>query len=298
MKKLSGEKLPCKKIDIHTHLSLAPGSMTAECRLRVNERLGIEKSVILPVTDYMEITRHPFHHMAMAENSDACQICLRYPEAFSWFCNVCPDGTKETYKFLRRCKEQGACGVGEFASQLYFDEPVMEHLFAGCEELGLPFLFHLSPQKNWGYGLVDSPGLVLLEKELRKFPGLIFIGHSKAFWYEIAQGPEHPSPALRNSCVPGTVKEGRLAFLFREYPNLWGDLSASGGGHALIRDEEYGLSFIKEFSDRLMFGTDILREQDLGPLGGWLDEKYEQGKLSREDYKNVCRDNAKKLLSI
>lgn len=292
------KSLPCRKIDIHTHLSLTPGDMTAERRIQVNKRLGIEKSVILPVTDYMEVTRHPFRHGAMADNSCACQICLRYPEAFSWFCNICPDGTEKTYELLRRYKEQGARGVGEFASQLYFDEPLMEHLFACCEELKLPFLFHLSPEKNWGYGLVDHPGLPLLEKELKKFPGIVFIGHSKVFWYEIAQGPKVPSSKLRNSCVAGKVKEGRLAGLFREYPNLWGDLSASGGGNALMRDEEYGLSFLEEFSDRLMFGTDILDEKDLSPLYRWLDENYKQKRIKESDYENVCRGNAERLFFL
>lgn len=271
--------------------------MTAKRRLALNGALGIERSVILPAAGYMGITKQPFT-AAVIGNAAARRVCLRSPEAFSWFCNVCPAGSEQIGQLLRRYRDQGACGVGEFASQLPFDHSQVESVLAWCRELGLPFLFHMSPEENWGYGVVDRPGLPLLEKELQKFPELQLIGHSKVFWYEISKGTEHPSPALRNSCPVGAVREGRLADLFRAFPNLWGDLSAAGGSNALLRDEDYGLSFLKEFQDRLLFGTDVLDEAGLSPLGGWLDRMYLQGKITETVYRKVCRDNALRLLKI
>lgn len=290
-------RLPCKKIDIHTHLSPAGGAMTAEQRLEINRRLGIGHSVILPASAGIAMTKQPFKTAVMG-NDIARGICLQYPGAFSWFCNICPDGTGRTYRLLRQYREQGACGVGEFASQLPFDDPVVEHLLACCQELGLPFLFHMSPRENWGYGVVDRPGLPLLEKELQKFPDLLFIGHSKVFWYELAQGPPQPEPALRNSCPDGPVREGRLAKLFRSCPNLCGDLSASGGGNALLRDQDYGLAFLHEFKDRLMFGTDLMDADAPCPLSGWLDRMYRKGKIREDVYRSVCHDNAGRLLAV
>lgn len=291
------DTLPCKKIDVHTHLSGRDGEMTEERRLILNEALGIERSIILPAAGYMGITKQPFA-AAVIGNAAARRVCLRYPGAFSWFCNVCPDRTERIGRLLRQYRDEGACGVGEFASQLPFDHPLVESVLSWCRELGLPFLFHMSPEENWGYGVVDRPGLPLLEKELRKFPEVQMIGHSKAFWYEIAKGPKNPSPALRNSCPAGAVREGRLAELFRTFPNLWGDLSAQGGSNALLRDEDYGLSFLREFQDRLLFGTDALDEDGLSPLGGWLDRMYLQGKITGTVYRKVCRDNALRLLKI
>ena len=291
------KRLPCKKIDIHTHLSGCAEKMAAERRLKLNGELGVERSVILPSAAYIGITKQPFAAAVMG-NAAAYRTCLRYPAAFSWFCNVCPDKTQRTRRMLLRYKEQGARGVGEFASQIPFDNPVMEQLLAWCEELELPFLFHMSPQENWSYGVVDRPGLPLLEKELRKFPKLRFIGHSKVFWYELSQSPSFPSPQLRSSCPAGKVRPGRLAELFHTYPNLYGDLSAKGGSNALMRDEEYGLLFLREFQERLLFGTDILDDDGVSALGGWLDRMCLQGKLAEPVYRKICRDNAKRLLLL
>ena len=57
----------------------------------------------------------------------------------------------------------------------------------------------------------------------------------------------------------GPVKEGgRLVCLMRNYKNLYADLSANSGGCAIMRDEKFGLQFLEEFQDRLMFGTDMV----------------------------------------
>ena len=39
------------------------------------------------------------------------------------------------------------------------------------------------------------------------------------------------------------------------FANLYGDLSSSGA-HALVRDKEFGKSFLARRADRLLFGTD------------------------------------------
>mgnify|MGYP000346850352 CR=1 FL=1 len=57
----------------------------------------------------------------------------------------------------------------------------------------------------------------------------------------------------------GPVREGgRLVCLMRNYKNLYADLSANSGGCAIMRDEKFGLQFLEEFQDRLMFGTDMV----------------------------------------
>ena len=277
--------LPCGKIDIHTHLTQAGAEAFLSGRRAGNDRPGVERSVILPSAPLLRVTRQPFT-APMAGNSGALAVCREDPEHFSWFCNVCPDGTPETFRRLQRFKAQGACGVGEFASQLRFDDPLLDHLLACCEALKLPFLFHLSPGENWGYGAVDRQGLPLLERALQKYPGLVFIGHSKAFWFELSCYPGEASEAVRNSCPNTPVEEGRLLELFGRYGNLYGDLSAGGGANAVMRDPDFGIRFMERFQDRLMFGTDEVMGEGRRPEGEKRLERErwpEEGKRPEEE---------------
>ena len=107
----------------------------------------------------------------------------------------------------------------------------------------MPILFHMSPQEGYEYGIVDEPGLPMLEEALEKYPGLKFIGHSQPFWHEISQDAK-PDLKSRMEWGRGPVREGgRLVCLMRNYKNLYADLSANSGGCAIMRDEKFGLQF-------------------------------------------------------
>ncbi len=290
---------PCKKIDVHTHLAKganAMGMFDPEARIEFDKVLGIDKCVILPFAGRM-----PGAPMADANGlltpEDACEVAAKYPDHFAWFCNIFPDGTDATYQQLKKYKEMGACGVGEFGTLQRFDDPTMDHLFSCCEELGLPLLFHMSPN-GINYGVIDEAGLPLLEKALARHPKMAFIGHSQPFWFEISTYPADLTPEERNVYPKGKVTPGRVPYLLEKYPNLYADLSADSGGNALIRDEEYALEFLDKFQDKLMFGTDICNTEFIYPLSSYLDSLLHQFKISEEVYTKVCRANAQKLLGI
>lgn len=78
----------------------------------------------------------------------------------------------------------------------------------------------------------------------------------------------------------------------RKYPNLHGDLSAGSGYNAVTRDPEFGYDFLEEFQDRLYFGTDICAPENDMRLSYWLDDAVESGKISREAYEKISRENA------
>ena len=199
---------------------------------------------------------------------------------------------------LKQYREEGAVGVGELAVNHRLDHPFLEAVFQAAEALGLPVLFHMSPEEGFQYGVVDEPGLPLLERALNKYPKLIFIGHSQPFWHEISGGAGK-SREERYEWGKGPVTPGgRLGQLFEKYPNLYGDLSANSGGCAMMRDEAFGLAFLEAWKDRLMFGTDMVNVDMEFPLGGWLDQKVEEGALSISACQAIVSGNAKRIFGL
>ena len=156
-------------------------------------------------------------------------------------------------------------------------------LFSCCEDLGLPLLFHMSPN-GINYGVIDEAGLPLLEKALMRHPKMAFIGHSQPFWFEISTYPDDLTPEERNIYPSGKVTPGRVPYLLDNYPNLYADLSADSGGNALMRDPEYAVEFLNRYQDRLLFGTDICNTDFIYPLGSYLDSLLHQLKISEEVY--------------
>lgn len=288
---------PCKRIDIHAHLADPGNAMnifTAEERISFDRFYDADHCVLLPRAE--SVPGSP-SVPPIITSEQACEISNLYPDHFSWFCNVNPDGTDATFKTLETYKHMGAKGVGEFMHTLRFDDPVMDHLFACCQTLQLPFLFHMSPNGT-SYGVIDKPGMPLLERALKKYPNLIFIGHSQPFWFEISQHPETLTDKERNEYPRGKVTPGRVPYLLEKYPNLYADLSADSGGNALLRDEEYAIEFFNRFQDQLLFGSDIANTEFIYPLAFYLDSLLHQLKISEEVYMKICRTNAQKLLGI
>lgn len=119
------------------------------------------------------------------------------------------------------------------------------------------------------------------------------------FWYELGEYDPHlPEAALNGFPFEKVTREGRAVELLRKYPNLYADLSATSGSNAILRDPEYGIGFLNEFQDRLLFGTDLLDTKPIFPLGQMLDYYLLSGQISEAVYQKICRDNAVKLLKI
>ena len=289
-------------IDIHVHVRTRPGPprngrqayASPEYLVERYDGLGVECAVILPRVS-------PECAFTLQSSEEALGICRRHPGRLVPFCNVDPRQMTNTPdapldELLSYYKEAGCKGVGEVVCNLPFDDPFVENLFRCCEKVGLPLTFHIAPKIGGFYGLYDDPGLPLLEKALRKFPGLTFLGHSQPFWAEI--GPLD-GPEARNGYPEGAVtSEGRVVELMRKYPNLHGDLSANSGFNAVSRDEEFGVRFLKEFQDRLYFGTDICAPDTPTPLVDYLLGLRDAGKLSQDAFDKIARLNAVRLLGL
>ena len=213
-------------------------------------------------------------------------------------CAVDPKGKEPVFERLARFKAQGAIGVGELTTNRRLDDPFLMELFAAAERLGMPVTIHMSPEVGYSYGVVDEPGLPLLEQILQEFPNLKLLGHSQTFWIEMS-GDAPKTREGRNSWGEGKIAPGgRVPELFGKYPNLYGDLSANSGGNAIMRDEEFGLAFLERYADRLFFATDMVNRDMVFPLGGWLDEMVGCGRLSRSAYEKICFGNAKRIFGL
>lgn len=285
-----------KKIDLHLHLTpfqlprLGKMNLTSAKNMIPHlEELDIEKGVLMSSAE---------GGLPFGTNKANRKICQQFPDRYAWMCAVDPKGKEPVYDRLARFKAQGAIGVGELTTNRRLDDPFLQALFAAAERLELPVTIHMSPEVGYSYGVVDEPGLPLLEEVLQKYPKLKLLGHSQTFWIEMsADAPKDKEG--RNSWGDGPiVPGGRVPELFEKYPNLYGDLSANSGSRAIMRDPEFGLAFLEAYADRLFFATDMVNKDMVFPLGAWLDEMLAAGKLREETYEKIVRGNARRIFGL
>lgn len=294
-----------KKIDIHVHATpeenfikrLNATNYTTPAQLRrIYDEIGVEKGVLLPSGTYGTCGHD------MISMREARDMVKNYPDTLGWwFCAVHPQmglnkpDTDLSY-FINQLKAQGARGIGEITLNMYFDDPFMLNLFHHAASCDMPVIFHIGDMGG-DYGLVDELGLPRLEKVLKLFPNLKFLGHSQKFWAEIGNDCTEES---RKGYPTGKVNPGRVVELMRKYPNLCGDLSAGSGYNAISRDLEFGAAFLEEFQDRLFFGTDICAPENIDnpmlKLSKLLNDLMLNGNISYVAYEKICRGNALKLL--
>ncbi|MBQ6256202.1 MAG: amidohydrolase family protein, partial [Clostridia bacterium] len=266
-----------RKIDVHLHASSVDQARESLDYLR---KKGVAHAVLMSV-----------------EETGLCRdICAQVP-GLHWMCGLDGESAETVFDRLAEYKEAGAVGVGELSVNQRMDGPFLQALFGAAESMEMPVLFHMSPEVGFQYGIVDEPGLPLLEETLKKHPHLKIIGHSQPFWIEIS-GDAPTDREGRNSRGEGPVAPGgRVVELLRKYPNLYADLSAGSGFCAVVRDEAFGLKFLAEFQDQLLFGTDTVDVHSplQPPLADWLEEKYGLGLISEAVLRKICYGNAEKL---
>jgi predicted TIM-barrel fold metal-dependent hydrolase len=184
-----------KYIDIHTHLYFTR-LVGAKGLLEWMDAHDVERAVIQPlVSPESAPTLHP-----LQTNDAALDAARAHPDRLIAFCCLDPRvtvdptaiktfptrqghvaGTKGLIDILKRYKDAGARGLGEHKVGLPFDHPQMMQLYAACDALELPILFHLDDLRG-----IDTVGLPRLENALKAFPKLPLIGHACGFWSSIS----------------------------------------------------------------------------------------------------------------
>lgn len=142
-------------------------------------------------------------------------------------------------------RRHGAIGIGEMKFHVPVDSPEMDRVYMLAEELRVPVLLHFE-YRHYNLGLGN------LEKVLKRYPKVNFIGHAQTWWGHISADPN-----LNDMYPKGRVKPGGLLDkLLADYPNIHGDLSADSGLNALTRDPEFSRGFLERHSRKLIWGSD------------------------------------------
>jgi uncharacterized protein len=288
-------------IDIHVHtckprhpkVTRAAGSRypSPQELIEMMDAAGIDKAALMG-------RANPEWCYTVVSTEEMVEIVAMYPDRLIPFCSMDPrwltNSAKADFRpLLTAYKEMGCKGIGEYVPNLWFDDPLNMNFFAQVEEVALPLTFHIAPKFGDCYGVVDEPGLPRLERVLKAFPRLIFLAHSQPFWAEIGKDPE-----TRSGYPKGKVTPGRVVELMREYPNLYGDLSAGSGFNAISRDPEFGCKFMEEFQDRLCWGTDIANVPQKLPIVDYFRKLQAEKLISSAAYDKITWQNTNQLLKL
>jgi len=258
-------------IDFHTHAAdlRVPGEMnrkpvTLDNQIQRMDEEGIDRAVLMPV-------------------------------------NVSPEMNPPMTDFgpyLSRFREMGCVGIGEITANLPVDDSRVINMFRQCGDWDMPVLFHCTGPGQGVYGLYDDVGLPGLEKLLISSPQTIIIGHAPGFWSEISGNITAESKFIYPT---GPIRsEGALHRLLRKYPNLYADISALSGFHAISRDKAFGIAFLRDFQDQILFGTDVCfadRESRMPHLS-YLKNLLAEGLISSEVFTKITCDNAGRILKL
>lgn len=275
-------------IDVHTHVGrtwTGQPPMTHDMLVAWMDEHNIAKAVVLPL-----VSPESSSYLNLTEQ--ALEAARAHPDRLVPFCCLDPrtsytGGKKGLHSMIRDWVDQGAKGFGEHKAGLPIDEPRMRDLYEACGEMKLPVLFHCDNLRG-----TDEPGLPGLERVLKAFPEVRFIGHGPGFWASISGDVD--AKGLGGYPRGPVAAGGALDRLFDSYRNLWGDLSAGSGANAIQRDPAFGRAFLVRRADRLMFGTDYLRPGQEVPQFAMM----ESIELPAEAREKIERQNAIDLLGL
>ena len=157
----------------------------------------------------------------------------------------------DAIEVLRRAARAGTKGFGEMKSPVAADGAEMRRVYALAGELGLPVLMHFQEATQEQSAGTFNTGIERLPGLLKEYPRTIFIGHANSFWAHISAevtDPNYPGDPVK----PGGLTDRMLG----EFPNLFGDLSATSGRNALARSPDFSADFLERHRNKLMFGSD------------------------------------------
>ena len=235
-------------IDIHQHTSFR--ARADEDLLDHQARLGVAKTILLPAGRFNGLAA------GATGNQHTFRIAKEHPKSFATFANdnvYLPGAIKEIEFFLKK----GAIGIGELKDNTDCDSPDMQRVADLARAFRVPMLIHFEE------GIYNS-GFSRFHRMVEKYSDVTFIGHASTWWNHIAGNYRTGQRRIAGDKLePGGLTDQWLT----RYPNLYGDLSASGAV-TLLRDPGFSREFIARHQDKLMFATDCYCRAGTFPTGG------------------------------
>ena len=244
-------------IDIHQHTNYS--GRTDQQLLAHQRAMGITTSILLPAGRPVD---RPSTHQGKSNglaaqtggNETVRALALEFPNEFLFGANEVvdlPEARAEIEKFLKL----GAKVIGEQKFGVDCDSPHIHEIARLAQDHNVPVLLHF---QHGTYNL----GFERFHKVLEKFPKTNFIGHAQTWWANIDK--DHADQKVlypKTKVTAGGMTDRYL----REYPNMFGDMSAGSGLNALIRDEEHTRAFLDRHQDKLLYGSDCNDTLGRGP---------------------------------
>ena len=267
-------------IDIHQHTNYG-GRTIGQLRAH-QQAMGISQTVLLPAGRMYGLDAQ------CGGNASVFELARQYPKQFAFFANEVaglPEAREEITAYLKR----GAIGIGEQKFKVACDSEPIERLAEIAQEFNVPVL------QQFQHGVYNT-GLERFHKILEKYPKVNFLGHAQTWWGNIDKNHDQTALYPTGPVTPGGLTDR----LLRDYPNMYGDLSAGSGLNALIRDEDHTRGFLDRHQDKLLFGSDCNDTIGRGPgcQGAQTLAAIRRLASSKVVERKLLFENAKRLLKL
>ena len=253
-------------IDIHQHTNYGGGRDKARGYIPIlpaprsdadlvshQRSLGVTKTILLP--SGRSVSRPSTLHgqangldSSCSGNDDCVAVARQHPGEFEFGANEVRD-LDDAPRVIEQYLNLGAVVIGEQKFSVECDAPYMQKLYALAAAYRVPILMH------WQTGSYNL-GFERFHQMLAKYSNVTFIGHAQTWWANIDRANVDNAKQLypRGKVTPGGLTDRYL----RDYPNMFGDLSAGSGLGAFNRDPEHARAFLERHQDKLMFGSDCI----------------------------------------
>jgi predicted TIM-barrel fold metal-dependent hydrolase len=279
-------------IDIHQHLGY---SGRPDAVLLAHQRaMGVTTTILLPAG--RPATRPSTHDgvanglQAQALGTDACHdFAKAHPGEYLFGANDVPDLEGATQEIGRQLT-RGAIVIAEQKFGIACDAPEMQAIYRLAEARHVPVLMH------WQFGMYNH-GFERFHRMLEQFPRVAFIGHAQTWWANI--DARHADQTVLYP--KGPVTAGGLTDRYlRDYPNMYGDLSAGSGLNALTRDEAFTRGFLERHQDKLIYGSDCNDHVGSGEKcqGAQTIATVRRLAANRAIERKLLHDNAKRVFGL
>ena len=203
-------------IDLHQHTNYS--GRNDERLLGHQKALGARWTILLPAGRLYGLAAN------CGGNKSVRRVAVKNPRNYVHFANEIADHP-ECIPTIESFLKKGAVGIGEQKFRVECDSRHIQRIAELAREYDVPVLMHF---EHGNY----NTGIERFHKILEKFPAVNFIGHAQTWWGNIDKEHDQAVMYPKGAVTPSGISDR----LLRDYPNMFGDLSAGSGQNALVRD--------------------------------------------------------------